>query len=536
MQDGLLNCVASTNGGQSVVNTPISSHAEACLYLIASTIPWAAPALTASAGGSALLLRCQQVFIDFCSKQSSSYDINGVNAIFHEFVIPSDEEGNPLVRSTVSVGPSVTGSSCWDTLWEACNIAADIISQGSAFTPPASLFMPMLHLSMLDIVKSSVPTTLPSNVAGDFVAALSSSTMLENHQIRWLRPRFAIFDQDTNDDVAALCSSTSSFERYLAVGYYTDILYNFEPFLRSDGTRVGSTELLLSHLLSVSKLYDSNIRMEYVLVEFIFQMICAVPAHDSYNAGYYRILLELCKKYASYPIVIAQGMSLLYQMLPEMDTIVVMELGRWLAFHLSNTLLSWPYWAHWASEIANDDGTDLTNHRLFIAIVIDKCCRVGIPSKVQETLPVVFHGCISGTDPYPKSVLFANAASELGGIAATLKNMIINRATDDVIYAYINECNPTIDITADDGDNSGLMGNWKIRVLLHAIFECSGIILSNMTNLLELYSASICELVADNEDNSGVEGKRYLFLTLFILITHSLTHSKVLDHWLLSTR
>ena len=103
-------------------------------------------------------------------------------------------------------------------------------------------------------------------------------------------------------------------------------------------------------------------------------------------------------------------------------------------------------------------------------------------------------------------MLFADATSELGSIAAMLKSMIINKASDDSIYGYINDCNPTIDITADDGDNSGLMGNWKIRVLLHAIFECSGIILSSMTNLLELYSASICELVADNEDSSSVEG------------------------------
>ena len=210
----------------------------------------------------------------------------------------------------------------------------------------------MSHLTMLDITKAGVPSTLPSSVTAEVVSALASSAIIENHQIRWLRPRFAIFDQDTNDDVATLCSSTSPLERYLAVGYYTDILYNFEPFLRSDGTRVGSTELLLTHLLSVSRLFDSSIRMEYVLVELIFQMICAVPAHDSYNAGhslthslthpfthslthsgYYRILLELCKRYSTYPIVIAQGTSLLYQMLPEMDTIVVMELGRYSLTH-----------------------------------------------------------------------------------------------------------------------------------------------------------------------------------------------------------
>jgi len=475
--------------------------------LIASTIPWAAPVLAGNAEGSALLMRCGQVFTDLCLKRSSDYDINGVNAIFHEYGVPIDDDGNPLVRSTLSVGPSVAGSTCWDTLWEACNVAADIISQGSAFTPPASLFMPMLHPSIFDTIKSSVPMAISTTATAEIVSALSSSTIIEHHQIRWLRPRFAIFDQDTHDDVATICTSLSPLERFLAVGYYTDILYNFEPLLRSDGTRVGSTELLLTHLLSVSKLYDGSIRMEYVLVELIFQMICAVPAHDSYNAGYYRILLELCKKYSTYPSVIAQGTYILYQMLSDLDTIVVMELGRWLAFHLSNTLLSWPYWNHWASDLASDDSSNTTNNRLFISIVIDKCCRVGVPSKVQETLPITFHGCISGTDPYPKSVLFMNpVANELGGIAATLKHMIINKATDDAIYSYINECTPTIDITVDDGDNSGLMGNWKIRVLLHAIFECSGIIVSNMTNLLELYSATICELVADNEDGSTVEG------------------------------
>ncbi len=307
--------------------------------MIASTIPWALSTLTASAGGNVFLTRCHQVFTDICTKHASNYDINGVNAIFHEYVVPSDEDGNPLVRATLSTRPSVNGSSCWDTLWEACYIAADVISQGTSFVPPSCMFLPALHPTMISIIQAGSYVVLPPSTPNDIVTALMSSSSSEDQQqIRWLRPRFTIFDQDTNEDVDVLCTNLSPLERYIAVGYYTDIFYHFEPFLRSDGTRVGSTELLLTHLNSVSKLYDSNIRMEYILVEYLFQMICAVPSHDSYNAGYYRILLELCKKFPGYPVVLAQATSLLYQMLPEMDTIVVMELGRWLAFHLTNTL------------------------------------------------------------------------------------------------------------------------------------------------------------------------------------------------------
>jgi hypothetical protein len=95
--------------------------------------------LTASAGGNAFLTRCHGVFTDLCTKHASSYDINGVNAIFHEYVVPSDEDGNPLVRATLSTRPAVNGSSCWDTLWEACYIAADLISQGTHYSLTYSL-------------------------------------------------------------------------------------------------------------------------------------------------------------------------------------------------------------------------------------------------------------------------------------------------------------------------------------------------------------------------------------------------------------
>jgi hypothetical protein len=42
-------------------------------------------------------------------------------------------------------------------------------------------------------------------------------------------------------------------------------------------------------------------------------------------------------------------------MLPEMDYSSAKELARWLAYHLTNTKMAWPYWDHWAGEAA--DGT-----------------------------------------------------------------------------------------------------------------------------------------------------------------------------------
>ena len=50
------------------------------------------------------------------------------------------------------------------------------------------------------------------------------------------------------------------------------------------------------------------------------------------------------------------GTGILYNLLQEMDSTSAMALSRWLGYHLNNTRLIWPYWAHWAKDCEDVEG------------------------------------------------------------------------------------------------------------------------------------------------------------------------------------
>jgi hypothetical protein len=84
-------------------------------------------------------------------------------------------------------------------------------------------------------------TCTTSGSSANVIGSFSSCT--------YLRPRFAIFDADSSP-AAKLLSAANPLVRYLATGYLEDILTFFDPVVGEDGCKVGSLELLSSHLLA----------------------------------------------------------------------------------------------------------------------------------------------------------------------------------------------------------------------------------------------------------------------------------------------
>jgi hypothetical protein len=96
---------------------------------------------------------------------------------------------------------------------------------------------------------------------------------------QWLIPRFPIFDSEACPDCVT-CTALTGLEKYTIMGYFRDILQFFDPYLRDDGTRTGSIEVMIAHLLAVSKLLSisstpesSDIHLEYILLEMMFHML-----------------------------------------------------------------------------------------------------------------------------------------------------------------------------------------------------------------------------------------------------------------------
>ena len=93
------------------VGTPsISFVQQVSTYLLASSAPWLAAIVVHRCG--ALAARCREVFRGVLSGWKSPFDTNGRNAIFNV---------NTIMLEDPTQGPE--DMACWDTLWEACNVA-----------------------------------------------------------------------------------------------------------------------------------------------------------------------------------------------------------------------------------------------------------------------------------------------------------------------------------------------------------------------------------------------------------------------------
>lgn len=246
-------------------------------------------------------------------------------------------------------------------------------------------------------------------------------------QGQWLLPKLCVFDKDTSPEAEQLCRTLSPLERYLAATYYTDILVNFQPVINDDGTKLGSVELLASHLLAVSRVFPSeeeseeNPHLEYLLVEVLFQQLLQPPTHlfQSNNAGNFKLILHLCRRDPLFPPVVALAANIVFQMVPELQPASWREFARWFTFHLTNTKLTWPYWEFWISELKSSLSTsadrdvgfsgDATLVRsegysaqsILIHFVVDHCTRASIAEKIKRALPVELDNFIPfETRPY----------------------------------------------------------------------------------------------------------------------------------------
>ena len=186
-------------------------------------------------------------------------------------------------------------------------------------------------------------------------------------------------------------------QRFFFVEYLKDILRFFEPYIRVDGVRVGSVEVLSKHLLQLSSILPAESRSEVLLVESLLCMLTQTPAH--YPTLLHRVIYELCRLSPSnIPVALATGLSLLYGLIPAMDVCSWRQLSEWLSFHLTNTKLAWPYWVHWAAEMDGEAASVEDNSKLFLAHVIDKCTRNMFPEKMKAVLPIQLHTLIPMTD------------------------------------------------------------------------------------------------------------------------------------------
>jgi hypothetical protein len=457
-----------------------SESGQTALFLLASTVPWAVTALTETSIVPEILALCESV----CAAGEaggfkSMYNIGGTNRLFHSpFAAASVDEDGRVDRvdssSKISVGPEA--ATAFDTLFEACHaartaiktVAAGQLLPGCLFAPWNDLKTELLYgLAVGSAVAENPSTQLPESRRVHNVLHFSAdfqANMLAVHaqhaigaRALWCAPngspigfasgsdwqfaRFEIFHYDASP-LAEKCCALSDFEKYVAFTYFSDIFHFFSPIINEDGTKLGSVDLLVKHLLSVAQLFPVDAHVEFILLEMLFQRLVQQPANSAVSGGIYRLLLALCKTDSNIPPVLALGTNILFQMVPDMDTAVWRALGHWFAFHVVNTKLSWPFWDFWVSQYeeledevtvsAPDSAHGLTEQgqtpsvpslRLFCRLVVDSISRaVGVRSKVLAALPEALHALVpaigDAIEPAHCPLLLASTSSSAASAQA----------------------------------------------------------------------------------------------------------------------
>jgi hypothetical protein len=167
------------------------------------------------------------------------------------------------------------------------------------------------------------PTALPGAGGGGAVTTerqkfVSNSS---NGYSSWNSLRFNLWDEEMGSDCVLSLTSLSLLELTVARDYYRSILRFFEPFIRDDGTRVGSINLLYQHLLSVEQFFSphssssstvaaggkgGDVKIEYLLMETLILLLLQPPFLNSNLIQ--RIILELCSQSVTIPPILASGL------------------------------------------------------------------------------------------------------------------------------------------------------------------------------------------------------------------------------------
>jgi len=502
----------------------LTPAAEVALYLVASTLPWCAEAFSKSAQGQAILARAVSLCERFCIERESPFSVGSKQAIFHIFSPRTVEDDAGVERETIPLTALPAGYQgvCVDTFWEACSRCASICV--GAPLPPC-MISPWNSLKEELESGGLSPMSLDDGTAGAVLlmhtqgrigrkerGCLPQGNSIGAASSVWLQPRCAILDDTTHPDVFLLTQRKSPLERSQAVGYYQDIMHFFKPFLRENGTVVGSMDLLVKHLVAVGKLFPDGLCLEYILVEFLFQQLLANPSNPSHTSSICRLLLELCKKYPAIVPAIALCCHELFQSMGEMDYSSIGELASWLAFHLSNTQFVWPYWEDWWKDIVEGQPGD--PRAMFLQTVVIKCGRIDVPERMRESLPDYLHPLIPlpflpQCSFIPDELVSAQVHGAATGtfralmdICQELIAMIGSKEKQSV--ESVEEWLGSLEVAVVSSPPSVCDKYWRVCVLLQCIFSVGRTTLSNLTSLMERYSEAIRSFCAGDDGQRAV--------------------------------
>jgi len=334
----------------------------------------------------------------------------------------------------------------------------------------------------------------------------------------WVGLRLNLFDQDAVDETSAAnavaaITGLSFLELAFVRDFFRSTLRFFEPFMRDNGTSVGSFDLLFKHLNSVQMLFPSGMHLEYVLIETLLLMAVQVPPLNVCLVQ--RVIMELCTRDpAVYTPVLAVGCNALFNLMPAMDLCSIRELSTLLSVYLTNKSRVWPYWSYWGDEYAEILAAEDHDNaqKIFLDMLVATLTRQsGYDQKpgdrMRAALPKPMHSAISPDESHytPECALYIvdKATRSRSPLAKAILDRLNQRLSPEELSEWLCGSHDDIEVEESEG--------YRIRYMLQGLFVyvcensgSTGSTISAVRNVVERYRKTMVDVVAGCEDGGHV--------------------------------
>lgn len=287
------------------------------------------------------------------NKEFLSFITPGLRAFVLQYVSPFEVNGKfsivrgPLVwEQALHCLPGRESSGAFDNLQEIITLALSLL-EGSP--RPQSV-----TISFVDPT-GSAPLSLSADSVKELIELFPSALGKKSREgalPTWLRLRLPILTTDAAEAINTAAQALSFNDRVVALIYMEDVLHFFDPIVLEDGTKLGSMELLMNHLLAIPKLFADvdSLSVLVMLVECLFHHVLQSGQSSAAAMQASRLILNLCKsRSGDIAPIVAHSANLAFQLLPDLQAVALFAYVQWFTFHYVNTKLSWPYWEFWFS-------------------------------------------------------------------------------------------------------------------------------------------------------------------------------------------
>lgn len=464
----------------AIANNNVNDQALVLFYLLFNTIQWCADVLAVDEDGKIVLERVMEVSDRFVSGYRSPFSAHGCQAITTRIPDPDDE-----IAPRLSISPSITDSlnpGFADNLWELATVVSSALKEmaaGAPFPYPPSMltpwkiaieeghvpslgFAPEFSQSVFDALQRQIlGSRTQKGLLGGLTGYVKGDAASVGRTTAWLRNRYPIFAADTTPEAAA-CAALHPLVRSTALSYFQDILQFFDPVILPSGAKYGSLQLMVTQFSECIKLFPADAHLEYLLIEFLFQVLIQPPINSAQHAMVGRIIMHLSKLHPTFTQIIGLATNILFLLLPELDITVARAVGDWFTLQFINSGYSWPTWSFWVDGcgmdengdlkmVTSDDGlltapitldSDTIITRLFCHQLTQKCSRLSAEGSLQSKIPKAFHQFFD-YEEHPKCSMFIADARAPGanpsvtGYAAELEKLVLERLNGDDLLDWM---------------------------------------------------------------------------------------------------